>query len=262
MIAALSIQFLLSFGMFLLLVLVQVLVYPQFLNVPQSSLASYAIKHSQLITVVVGPLMVAELLSLLLCLRFDMLRSIPILAACICLGVIWFHTFAVEVPLHHQIQQYSNRDDVYALIQGNKVRTILWGVKTLILALFMVVVVSPYFVSREISIEYISRSFKKPNGVSTLVTGSSTRIEPIQVSGDLTMKNVREVISANTIHFMLISEGDNALRCVVRTPGMKFPDVITIVKKDSELHFRSHAMFGYSDLNVNRNRMEMLRKLF
>jgi uncharacterized protein (DUF1499 family) len=262
MISVLSAQFLLSFGMFVLLLMVQFVVYPQFLNVPQSSLAAYAIKYSQLITVVVAPLMIAELITILWCLKFGELRSIPLFAAIVCLVAIWLHTFLVEVPLHNQIQQFSSYQDVAALIQANKVRAILWGVKTVILAVFLGIIVAPYFLSRDITVDYIAQPFKKPNGVSTLVSGSSVRIEPITLAYSMIMPEIERRFSANTSHFMVISRGANALRFVVRTPGMKFPDVVTVIKKENVLHFRSQAMFGYSDLNMNRTRMEFLRGVF
>ena len=62
----------------------------------------------------------------------------------------------------------------------------------------------------------------------------------------------------------IITDTENYIHIEFRTALFKFVDDVEFFFNDSEklIHFRSAARLGYSDMGVNRKRMENITKLF
>ncbi len=106
---------------------VQLLVYPAFRRIHESAWLDYHRHHTRSISFIVLPLMLAELFSgiALLILSQDGQRmQIALLA------VIWFSTFAIQVPLHHQLAQGWDNATINRLIHTNWIRTVAWTAKS------------------------------------------------------------------------------------------------------------------------------------
>ena len=62
----------------------------------------------------------------------------------------------------------------------------------------------------------------------------------------------------------IITDSENYIHIEFKTAVFKFVDDVEFYFDDSEklIHFRSAARLGYSDMGVNRKRMENITKLF
>lgn len=106
---------------------------------------------------------------------------------------------------------------------------------------------------------------KSPNCVSTQSTDEKHKIDPLQYNSTLTeardkIKNIiRSLKRTKTI-----TESDTYLHYEFRTATFKFVDDVEFyfdaIKKI--IHFRSASRVGWSDMGVNRKRMEKIRKLY
>lgn len=115
--------------------LVQLLVYPSFLRIPAESRTTYHRHHMERISLVVIPLMFAELVSgVILTLAEWPDVSVARAFAMACLAVIWISTFAIQVPLHHRIARGSEERSIRQLIRTNWIRTLAWTTKAVVLA--------------------------------------------------------------------------------------------------------------------------------
>ncbi len=108
--------------------IVQLLVYPQFLNVDARGFSRYHQRHMFGIGLIVAPLMILELaLSGLAVWYF---QQHPLQNLMVCAGAItialWLTTFLVHVPLHRRLDSGWSEQSIQRLISTNWVRTILW----------------------------------------------------------------------------------------------------------------------------------------
>ncbi len=106
---------------------------------------------------------------------------------------------------------------------------------------------------------------KSPNCVSTQSTDEKHKIKPLQYNS--TLEEAREKIK-NIIKSLkrtkIITESDNYLHFEFRTATFKFVDDVEFYfdGKEKIIHFRSASRVGWSDMGVNRKRMEKIRKLY
>jgi hypothetical protein len=108
--------------------LVQIVHYPLFDQVGKPQFAEYERRHSQLISFVVGPLMLLELgcsLGLVLLLR----RSVPAWIGLALVAVIWASTAALQIPCHNALQAGFDTAAHRRLVRTNWVRTIAWTLR-------------------------------------------------------------------------------------------------------------------------------------
>ena len=121
------IHFAATWAMFGIIWLVQLVQYPAFRFVDPVKFEAFHQFHSNNITVIVGPLMMAELITgFLLALRAS--HS----------GLYWFNfslvvaiflaTFAISVPLHNKLTLGFNLEVIDQLIFTNWVRTLLYTI--------------------------------------------------------------------------------------------------------------------------------------
>ena len=114
--------------------IVQGVHYPLFSYADRTTYPAFADAHGRLITFIVGPAMLAELVTglLLLADRPPALSSRAALAGAALIGIIWASTALLQVPMHAQLAQgYDARAHGW-LVGSNWVRTIAWTARSLL----------------------------------------------------------------------------------------------------------------------------------
>lgn len=117
---------LLDFGLFVLILLVQLVIYPSFTHMSVSDLKKWHPSYTKRITVVVLPLMVGQAVVVLLQViqEFSYLNLTSLLVVI----ALWLLTFLQAVPLHRQIVD-SEKPLAAAkkLVAANRIRVFFWG---------------------------------------------------------------------------------------------------------------------------------------
>jgi uncharacterized protein (DUF1499 family) len=106
---------------------------------------------------------------------------------------------------------------------------------------------------------------KSPNCVSTQAIDENQKIEPIKYSGSLEDAKGKILSIINSLkRSKIITNEENYIHIEFRTATFRFVDDVEFLfdDKDKIIHFRSRARMGYSDMGVNRKRMEKITKLF
>lgn len=116
----LLIELLITFGLVILIWIIQLLHYPSFRFIEAARFSTFAQFHSQRISIIVMPLMLLEL-GIGLYLRDPISLSIT--------GLIWLSTFTLQVPCHNKLQAGIDHKAIEKLITSNWIRTILWSAK-------------------------------------------------------------------------------------------------------------------------------------
>ena len=127
--------FLVHLGATLLMVgviwVIQVVHYPLFSGVGAEGWAAYEAAHQSRITLIVGPLMLAELATAvwLVAARPAALPAWAPLAGVVLVGVIWLSTAFVQVPLHSALGGAFDADAHGRLVATNWIRTLAWTLR-------------------------------------------------------------------------------------------------------------------------------------
>ncbi|MRR38128.1 DUF1499 domain-containing protein [bacterium] len=104
-----------------------------------------------------------------------------------------------------------------------------------------------------------------PNCVSTQAVDAKHRIEPLQYQGskDDAVKKLTGVISSMK-RSRIVTSSDSYIHTEFTSALFRFVDDVEFFFDDKEkiIHFRSASRLGYSDLGVNRKRMEEIRRRF
>ncbi len=106
---------------------------------------------------------------------------------------------------------------------------------------------------------------KSPNCVSTQTIDDKQKMEPINYSGSLDDAKAKIISIINSLkRSKIITNEENYIHIEFRTATFRFVDDVEFLFDDKEkiIHFRSRARMGYSDMGVNRKRMEEITKLF
>jgi uncharacterized protein (DUF1499 family) len=106
---------------------------------------------------------------------------------------------------------------------------------------------------------------KSPNCVSTQSIDKRKKMDPIKYSTSLEEAKSKILRIIKTFKRTRIkTESNSYIHIEFRTAVFRFVDDVEFYFDDSEkiIHFRSAARLGYSDLGVNRKRMENITKLF
>jgi uncharacterized protein (DUF1499 family) len=105
---------------------------------------------------------------------------------------------------------------------------------------------------------------KSPNCVSSESDSASSQIEPLsfKVRPEKAWDNLKETI--RELGGKIQEEGDDYLWTTFTSRLFRFVDDVEfrMVSSDGIIHVRSGSRVGYSDLGVNRRRVEKLRTLF
>jgi hypothetical protein len=123
----LSINLVVSSALVTLIWMVQLLIYPTFLDFDPETFSSCMKRHQLRITFIVLPLMVSEFIFTTLLFNIISLFSFVLIAMCV-LGV-WLSTALLQVPCHQKLISGKNEVMIQYLIRTNWIRTILWSLK-------------------------------------------------------------------------------------------------------------------------------------
>ena len=117
-------QTIVDFGLVVLICIVQLIIYPAFHSIRESSFTDWHNGYTKQIGFLVIPLMLAQLgISSYTSLAFPSWFSITHTA--LVLGV-WLHTFWVAVPIHQRLHKAKNAELIDQLTRVNWARTLLW----------------------------------------------------------------------------------------------------------------------------------------
>ena len=112
---------------------IQLVHYPSFHFVDQSSFRCFCRLHYRRISVVVIPAMLAELVCgvYLLFRNPSYGETLHILLLGI-LAVIWTSTFFIQVPIHRRLQATKSESNIKTLVKTNWIRTFGWTLRGVI----------------------------------------------------------------------------------------------------------------------------------
>lgn len=120
-----------DFGLVVLIWLVQLVVYPSFRYMSTEQLADWHPKYGNLITLIVGPLMLAQVGLI----GWELLNRISWLtvASAGLVGLMWASTAFQAVPIHNAIAAGDASPETLArLVSVNWVRTVGWTIVLLL----------------------------------------------------------------------------------------------------------------------------------
>ena len=116
-----------DFGLVVLIWLVQLIIYPGFRYYSPAELAIWHPNYSNLITLIVGPLMLAQV-GLVGWDTYTRPSWITLLSALL-VGLMWAATAFISVPLHNTIAAYNPSPTALTrLVDTNWIRTIGWTI--------------------------------------------------------------------------------------------------------------------------------------
>ncbi|MGB5473163.1 MAG: DUF1499 domain-containing protein [Gammaproteobacteria bacterium] len=105
----------------------------------------------------------------------------------------------------------------------------------------------------------------KPNCVSSQASDAAHRIEPFTYSGSArdAMRRLRLALTAEK-RVDVVTERENYLHIEARSLVFRFVDDVEFLldPEHSRIHVRSASRTGYSDLGVNRRRVERIRQAY
>ena len=124
-----------TLAMFGLIWFVQIVHYPLMAKVGDQGFSAYELAHTKRTTLVVAPLMLAELASALWIVLKE--PSWVSWSGIACLALIWVSTFALQVPAHRVLERGFDHRAHRRLVLTNWIRTALWSVRA-VLALMLI----------------------------------------------------------------------------------------------------------------------------
>jgi hypothetical protein len=118
---------LMTFGLVILIWLIQLVHYPSFAFYDNSRFSEGMIHHQRWISVITIPMMVCEMgLTLLIFFKYQNVHAVIGLAL---LLIVWVSTFSVQVPLHKKLSHNKDLSLIRKLVTTNWVRTVAWSFK-------------------------------------------------------------------------------------------------------------------------------------
>ena len=118
--------------------MVQIVHYNLFDRVGEAEFIQYETDHNRLITPIVGPPMLIELVTAV-ALLVSAPTGFPHWAAwmgVITIGILWMTTFFVSVPCHNTLLNGFDPDAYHTLVRTNWVRTLVWTVRGVMMGYF------------------------------------------------------------------------------------------------------------------------------
>ena len=117
-----------SWGLFILIWLVQLIIYPGFHRITCEAFAAYHRWYVVRISSVVLPLMLAELILTVWWIRSDDYSLVSVLAGVLVL-IVWLSTFVLQVPIHNRLKTGKEDREIRRLVTTNWIRTAAWSLK-------------------------------------------------------------------------------------------------------------------------------------
>jgi uncharacterized protein (DUF1499 family) len=104
-----------------------------------------------------------------------------------------------------------------------------------------------------------------PNCVSSQASDEAHRIDPLSYSGSLAgAKDKLEKVITSMKRARIVTTRDNYIHAEYTSAMFRFVDDVEFYFDDAvkTIHVRSASRLGYSDMSVNRKRVESIRELF
>jgi hypothetical protein len=111
-------------GLFVLIWLVQVIIYPSFSYIDPAKLDHWHQQYTRKILYFVGPLLFVQTAVIALQVLFD---PLVYMVDGLLLGGIWINTFFIAIPIHNAIDRGESLDkNILKLLRVNRWRAFLW----------------------------------------------------------------------------------------------------------------------------------------
>ena len=119
-----------SWGLLLLIWLVQIIIYPGLSRIPSKDFVNYHSWYVKRISTIVLSLMIGEVIITIGWLMLENYSFYSSTSAFL-VFIIWLSTFSLQVPIHKHLQ--SGKDDtcISRLVTTNWIRTIAWSLKAI-----------------------------------------------------------------------------------------------------------------------------------
>ena len=122
---------LISFGLVVLIWLVQLVIYPAFAEIAIDGFTSWHARYTRAITWVVAPLMLGQMvLAIALLVQYPGAKTISYVAL---VTLTWLLTAFVSVPIHNQLAAAYDGAQIRQLIGTNWMRTLAWSLSFVVL---------------------------------------------------------------------------------------------------------------------------------
>lgn len=111
-------------GLFVLIWLVQAIIYPSFRCIDRAKLNYWHQQYTRKILYFVGPLLFVQTAVIALQVLFD---PLVYMVDGLLLGVIWINTFFIAIPIHNAIDRGESLEkNILKLLRVNRWRAFLW----------------------------------------------------------------------------------------------------------------------------------------
>jgi hypothetical protein len=111
-------------GLFVLIWLVQVIIYPSFRYIDPTKLNYWHLLYTRKILYFVGPLLFVQTAVIALQVLFD---PLVYMVDGLLLGGIWINTFFIAIPIHNAIDRGESLEkNILKLLRVNRWRAFLW----------------------------------------------------------------------------------------------------------------------------------------
>ena len=124
-----------SWGLFILIWLVQIIIYPGLARIPSNDFVNYHEWYVTRITMVVLPLMICEIIIAIAWFFLQDNLFYPIVAGGLVI-LVWCSTFTFQVPIHKSLQAGKDKSKIRRLVATNWIRTVAWSLKAVIVVVF------------------------------------------------------------------------------------------------------------------------------
>lgn len=122
-----------SWGLLLLIWIVQAIIYPGFHRIPADDFVAYHRWYVRRISVMVLPLMTAEVAVTVTWLA-DAGNASSVICALLVL-IVWLSTMLLQVPIHNRLKSGKQQALIRRLVATNWIRTIAWSLKALVVTI-------------------------------------------------------------------------------------------------------------------------------
>ena len=126
-----------SWGLLILIWLVQLIIYPGFHRIPHREFKAYHRWYVMRISSVVLPLMIAELILSIWWVLSDNYSSVSIISILL-VFVVWLSTFVLQVPIHNRLKAGKDDKRIRRLVATNWIRTVAWSLKAVTFSIYAI----------------------------------------------------------------------------------------------------------------------------
>jgi hypothetical protein len=120
-----------SWGLLTLIWLVQIIIYPGLARIPADDFVQHHAWYVTRMTMIVLPLMIAEIIIAIAWLFLEDSAFYPMVAGSLVI-IVWWSTVTFQVPVHKRLQAGKDRSKLTRLAATNWIRTVAWTIKAVL----------------------------------------------------------------------------------------------------------------------------------